>query len=150
MPIAGPVLFITASAVLALSELVAPSAEAQTCQLLPSGVGRACFVSTTGHDDNAGTLLQPLRSIERGISVLQAGDVLTLRDSVYVEPIKVTGKHGTRSRPIVIRARSGGRVFVDGSLTEFRTLVNDDWEVVAGDPFDQSTPPAARGIGGEP
>jgi hypothetical protein len=142
MSIADPALFVSASAVLALSALLAAPAGAQACQPLPSGAGKECFVSPTGHDGNPGTLLQPLRSIARGIAVLQAGDVLTLRGGVYVEPIRMTGKHGTRSRPVVIRARPGERAFVDGSLPEFRTLDNDDWEPVADDPSAQGAPHA--------
>ena len=104
------------------------------CQPRTDAVRRECFVSLSGNDANPGTITQPFRTIAKGVSVVQAGDVLNLRSGVYVEPVGIAGKHGTATaadrdpRPI-----PGSSAFIDGSLPEFRTLNNDDWEP-RGDP----------------
>jgi hypothetical protein len=45
------------------------------------------FVGTSGSDINPGTIDQPFRTIAKGVSVLQPGDVLNLRQGIYVEPV---------------------------------------------------------------
>jgi len=97
-------------------------------------------VSLTGSDAAPGTLARPFRTIARGISVVQAGDVLSLRGGVYVESVRIAGKHGTAWRPIIIRSYPGERAFIDGSLPQFRALNNDDWEPVPAD-VDDVVPP---------
>ena len=101
------------------------------CQPRSGGTGKECFVSLTGNDANPGTIKQPFRTIAKGVSVVQAGDVLSLRKGVYVEPVVITGQARHLSRPIVLRSYLGERVLIDGSLPEFRTLNNDDWERAA-------------------
>jgi hypothetical protein len=109
--------------------LLAASAPAQElCQPRTDAPGRECFVSLAGNDVNPGTQARPFRTIARGVSVVQAGDVLSLRGGVYVETVVVAGKQGTAARPIVIRSHPGEQASIDGSLAEFRTLNNADWE----------------------
>ena len=97
-------------------------------------------MSLTGSDADPGTLARPFRTIARGISVVQAGDVLSLRGGVYVESVRIAGKHGTPLRPIIIRSYPGERAVIDGSLPQFRALNNDDWELATGD-SDDVVPP---------
>jgi hypothetical protein len=98
------------------------------CQPRNDAPGRECFVSLAGNDANPGRITQPFRTIAKGVSIVQAGDVLSLRSGVYVEPVVIAGKHGTSAQPLVIRSYPGERAFIDGSVTEFRTLNNQDWE----------------------
>jgi hypothetical protein len=98
------------------------------CQPRTDGAGRECFVSTGGNDLHAGTLAQPFRTIAKGVSVLQPGDILNLRHGVYVEPVSIVGKHGTAANPIVIRAYPGEAAYIDGSVAAFRQMNNSDWE----------------------
>jgi hypothetical protein len=98
------------------------------CQPRTDASGSECFVTLAGSDANQGTITQPFRTIAKGVSVMQAGDVLSLRQGVYVEPVVIAGKHGTAASPIVIRSYPGEEAFIDGSVTEFRTLNNKDWE----------------------
>jgi Right handed beta helix region/Protein of unknown function (DUF1565) len=86
------------------------------------------FVSPSGSDNNTGTLSQPFRTVAKGISVLGAGDILNLRQGEYVESVEVKSKHGLAEAPIVIRSFPGERATIDGSVHQFRTLNNDDWE----------------------
>jgi hypothetical protein len=46
---------------------------------------KTVYVSTAGHDFNAGTLSNPYATIRKGISVLRSGDTLYLRGGRYVE-----------------------------------------------------------------
>ena len=102
------------------------------CQPRTDAPGRECFVSLAGRDTNPGTITQPFRTIAKGVSVVQAGDVLSLRQGVYVEPVKIAGKQGTATRPIVIRSYPGEQATIDGSVPEFRTLNNQDWVPASG------------------
>jgi hypothetical protein len=116
-----------------LGLLLAPAAaRAQTvCQPRTDGPGRECYVAKSGNDANPGTLARPFRTIARGVSVLQAGDALSIRHGVYVEAVALVGKHGTASQPIVIRGYEGETAYLDGSVAEFRDLHNADWEPAA-------------------
>ena len=78
------------------------------CSALGNGAwGAEYFVSLSGKDTNAGSLTQPLRTIAKGVSLLQPGDVLNLRQGVYVEPVLITAKKGAVAQPIVIRSYPG-------------------------------------------
>ncbi|MGH9162006.1 MAG: hypothetical protein ACRD2X_18720, partial [Vicinamibacteraceae bacterium] len=117
------------STIAALTILGPVATQAQDlCQPRSDSAGRECFVSLSGNDANQGTIAEPFATIAKGISVLQAGDVLSLRGGVYVEPVVVAGKHGAEAQPIVIRSYPGEQASVEGSLPEFRALNNEDWE----------------------
>ncbi len=45
------------------------------------------YVSLSGNDSNSGTLSLPFRTINKGLSVLRAGDILYLRGGTYAERI---------------------------------------------------------------
>jgi hypothetical protein len=102
------------------------------CQPRPDAPGREYFVSLAGRDTNPGTITQPFRTIAQGVSVVQAGDILSLRQGVYVEPVRIASKCGTATRPIVIRSYPGEQATIDGSMPEFRTLNNQDWVPASG------------------
>ncbi|MGH9630740.1 MAG: DUF1565 domain-containing protein [Bryobacteraceae bacterium] len=117
------------SAISLFAALDAGTATAQTlCQPQTDSSGRECFVSLTGNDSNPGTITQPFRTIAKGVSTVQAGDILNLRGGEYVEPVIITAKHGTAALPIMMRSYPGENASIDGSLPEFRTLNNQDWE----------------------
>jgi len=91
------------------------------------------YISNSGNDNNPGTLTQPFRTIAKGVSVLQAGDILNLRHGIYVEFVDISGKHGqpvddNNDGNIVIRSYPGEHAYIDGSLLQFRKLSNEDWE----------------------
>lgn len=111
------------------SHLTAAMALGLLCSTLGTGArGAEYFVSLSGKDANAGSLTQPLRTIAKGVSLLQPGDVLNLRQGVYVEPVLITAKKGTVAQPIVIRSYPGESAYIDASVPQFRTLNNNDWE----------------------
>ena len=81
------------------SHLIAAITLGLLCSALGNGAwGAEYFVSLSGKDTNAGGLTQPLRTIAKGVSLLQPGDVLNLRQGVYVEPVLITAKKGTAAR----------------------------------------------------
>lgn len=100
----------------------------QLCEPRTDAPGRACFVAKSGNDAHPGTFARPFRTIAKGVSILQPGDILNLRGGVYVEPVAIVGKHGTAVDPIVIRTYPGETAYIDGSVSEFRTANNADWE----------------------
>lgn len=85
------------------------------------------FVAPGGNDTNPGSQDRPFRTAGQGISVLLAGDVLNLRQGVYVGPVSIAGKHGTAANPIVIRSYPGEAAYLDGSFPGFRQRGNADW-----------------------
>lgn len=87
------------------------------------------FVSLSGSDDNPGNSIdRPFATITKGISMLEAGDVLNLREGNYVESVVIVGKHGTPGHPIVIRSFPGEHATIDGCLPQFCSANNDEWE----------------------
>jgi hypothetical protein len=105
------------------------------CQPRTDAAGRECFVSLTGNDNNPGTITQPFRTIAQGVRVVQQGDILSLREGVYVEPVAIASKKGTAAKPIVIQSYPGEQAVIDGSVPEpadprdsFRTLNNRAWQ----------------------
>src|SRR5262245_1054959 len=72
--------------------------------LLTGGVLSPCiatattyYVATTGSDANPGSQSQPFRTIDRGVSALQAGDTLYIRGGTY-NPGRF-GKHASVPLP---------------------------------------------------
>jgi Protein of unknown function (DUF1565) len=126
---ANPLSRVAASTVCVFVILAGAAVKGQgLCQPRTGITGKECFVSLTGNDANRGTIKRPFRTIAKGVSVVQAGDVLSLRGGVYVESVVIADKRGELSRPIVLRSYPGEQALIDGSLPEFRTLNNDDWE----------------------
>lgn len=51
-----------------------------------SETGATYFVATDGSDENPGSMAEPFRTIERGVSVLQGGDTLYIRQGSSRRP----------------------------------------------------------------
>lgn len=75
------------------------------------------YVSPTGNDGNSGTSPStPWRSLNKGMSVLKAGDTLLMRGGVYYESRSVTlGGVGASSQPITVAAYGNEVPIIDGS-----------------------------------
>lgn len=70
------------------------------------------YVSTTGNDGNAGTEVDPWRTIAHGLSVAVAGDVVLVRGGTYTERVSF-GRSGTATDPITLRAYPGETPILD-------------------------------------
>jgi hypothetical protein len=102
------------------------------------------FVSLTGDDFNPGTSAgQPFRHVQHGVDKLKdPGDVLQIREGVYVESVVVDGKVGgiDNDSKITIKAFDGEDVVIDAGYEHrdigairFREPSNGLWHLV-GDP----------------
>jgi parallel beta-helix repeat protein len=78
------------------------------------------YVATDGNDADQGTESRPFGTIKKGLSVMQAGDTLYLRDGTYNEGIdsqNQTIPSGTSwSTPVTIGAYPGETVTLNGSV----------------------------------
>ncbi|GCE15142.1 right-handed parallel beta-helix repeat-containing protein [Tengunoibacter tsumagoiensis] len=78
--------------------------------------GAVYYVSTTGNDNNVGTIDQPFASISRAGSVAKAGDRIDVRGGVYALSDGVLiGTTGSPGALITYEAYPGEQVILDGS-----------------------------------
>ena len=83
------------------------------------------YVATTGNNSNPGSQTQPFRTINKGFSVLSAGDTLEIKGGTYPESIHLTGGFPTGnswSNPVTIKA-------ADGETVTVRPNVAGEWQV---------------------
>lgn len=64
------------------------------------------FVATNGSDTNAGTSTAPFKTVTKALSVTQPGEGIMIKSGTYTEKVKITGKNGTPSAPIIIIGES--------------------------------------------
>ena len=85
------------------------------------------FVSTRGNDAATGNSANtPYATIVKGVSMLKAGDTLTILPGEYSEAVEVRKLAGTKEAPITIHAQREGTVLVRGDVEVA------GWETVAG------------------
>lgn len=76
------------------------------------------YVSTQGLDVNAGTLLQPVRTIGRAYSLAGPGTTINVAPGVYDDYTSGwglrLGKSGTASSPIILKSQTRGGAIIDG------------------------------------
>ncbi|MBI2442403.1 MAG: right-handed parallel beta-helix repeat-containing protein [Candidatus Levybacteria bacterium] len=78
-----------------------------------AATGQTFYVSPSGNDTNPGTESQPFKTIQKGINVTKAGDVVIVKKGTYVPdgdyvarhiPLSGLGANGTSTAPITIKA----------------------------------------------
>lgn len=74
--------------------------------------GSTYYVAQTGSDSSPGTLSQPFQSFARGVSVLQPGDTLYIREGIWTEQIRLVDKTGTPGNYITIAGYPGETVTI--------------------------------------
>lgn len=80
-----------------------------------SGAPRTLVVATNGNDSAAGTLAQPLRTIQKAVDLAAPGDTIAVRGGTYALTDNITiTTSGTASLPITLGAHQGERVVIDG------------------------------------
>ena len=72
------------------------------------------YVAPDGNNIDSGNFQNPWKTIKYGISDLQAGDTLYIRDGKYSEVFKISNKLGNEGNPIVISGYSEERPVIDG------------------------------------
>lgn len=61
------------------------------------------YVSTTGNDNNPGTITVPFLTIQKGADVSNPGDTIIVQSGTYIEEINIT-KSGSPDNPITFKA----------------------------------------------
>ena len=70
------------------------------------------FVATSESDRADGTSAQPFQNVERALPGVKPGDEIVILAGVYPRAFEITGVHGTKENPIVIRAERNKRVLI--------------------------------------
>lgn len=92
--------------------------------------GRSYYLAPTGRDEQPGTLEAPWRTLRHAVTRLAVGDTLFLRAGRYHEGNITVGLQGTVAEPITIQSYPGERAVIDGSVPDFSTAPNTEWELV--------------------
>jgi alpha-L-arabinofuranosidase len=94
-------------------------------------------VAIDGNDSNPGTISAPLRTIQRGASLAQPGDIITVHAGVYRERINPPRGGNSDTRRIVYRAAPGEKVEIKGSepVKGWVKIEGDVWQVTIPNAF---------------
>jgi len=85
--------------------------------LVSAADGAEYFVSPRGNDAAAGSAASAaLATVGKGVSLLKAGDTLTILPGEYREAVEVRKLMGTKDAPITIRAQRAGTVLLRGDV----------------------------------
>lgn len=77
--------------------------------------GDAFYVSTSGSDSNTGTSDSPWKTIQYGVSQMQAGTTLRIMAGTYTERVQLSIDASSSSDGILIRNHGDGSVIIDGT-----------------------------------
>jgi len=81
-------------------------------QLKAAAIGTKYFVAKSGNNADAGTLLKPFLTIQKGLSVANAGDTVFVKGGIYQEYVSFP-KSGTIGNPIVLKNYAQDIVTID-------------------------------------
>jgi hypothetical protein len=91
------------------------SATATVTIRLPSRSGVTYYVSTSGNDNNAGTLAAPWRTIQKAANTVQAGDTVQVRAGTYNEVVTLKTSGNSTQGYITFANYPGEAPIVDGT-----------------------------------
>jgi hypothetical protein len=91
------------------------SATATVTIQLPSRSGVTYYVSTSGNDNNAGTLAAPWRTIQKAANTVQAGDTVQVRAGTYSEVVTLKTSGNSTQGYITFANYPGEAPIVDGT-----------------------------------
>src|SRR5947209_2610425 len=91
------------------------SATATVTIQLPSRSGVTYYVSTSGNDNNAGTLAAPWRTIQKAANTVQAGDTVKVRAGTYNEVVTMKTSGNSTQGYITFANYPGEAPIVDGT-----------------------------------
>jgi hypothetical protein len=80
-----------------------------------SAAGSTYYVSTTGLDNNPGTLASPWKTIQKAANTVTAGDTVYIRGGTYHEKVTLANKQGSSNAWITFSAYNSETVIVDGN-----------------------------------
>lgn len=79
-----------------------------------SGCDRSYFVAPDGSDENAGTIKQPFKTIQKCANIAQPGEKCLIRKGIYRETIRPKSS-GTKEKPITFAAYKNEKVTISGT-----------------------------------
>jgi hypothetical protein len=91
------------------------SATATVTIQLPSRSGVTYYVSTSGNDNNAGTLAAPWRTIQKAANTVQPGDTVQVRAGTYNEVVTLKNSGNSTQGYITFANYAGEAPIVDGT-----------------------------------
>lgn len=71
-------------------------------------------VAPGGSDEQPGTLAAPFATIQHALAQAKPGEVVALREGVYRQAVKLTGKSGTEGAPITLTAYGQEKPVISG------------------------------------
>ncbi|MGB9434875.1 MAG: putative Ig domain-containing protein, partial [Candidatus Acidiferrum sp.] len=77
--------------------------------------GSAFYVSTSGSDSNAGTILSPWKTIQHAADSVQAGDTVYVRAGTYNESVTIAVSGSTTAGSVIFQNYPGETAIVDGT-----------------------------------
>jgi hypothetical protein len=103
-----------------VTDSTAPTAQTATANLSitvnAASSGGSHYVSTTGNDNNAGTLTSPWRTIQHAVNTVTiAGDTIYVRGGVYGERVSMSHSGNATGGPITLQSYPGELAIVDGT-----------------------------------
>ena len=91
------------------------SATATVTIQLPSRSGTTYYVSTSGNDNNTGTLSAPWRTIQKAANTVKAGDTVQVRAGTYNEIVTMKTSGNSTAGYITFQNYPGEAPIVDGT-----------------------------------
>src|ERR1700690_1327355 len=76
--------------------------------------GATYYISTTGSDNNPGTIGSPWRTIQHAANTVTAGAAVYVFGGIYNESVSFPNS-GTASAPITFQSYPGGTAVIDGT-----------------------------------
>lgn len=98
---------------------------------------REYHVSKTGNDNNKGTLISPLLTIQAAADIAQPGDTITVHAGIYRERVNPPRGGISDNIRIVYRAAKGEKVVIKGSeeVKGWKWVKNDTWFLILPNTF---------------
>ncbi|NTV31001.1 hypothetical protein HGA91_03430 [candidate division WWE3 bacterium] len=81
-----------------------------------TAAGATYYMSPSGIDTNPGTSAQPVKTLKKALSLVQAGDTVIIRNGTYKEIVDLTlTTKGTANAPITVKGETPGQALFDAS-----------------------------------
>ncbi len=103
------IIITTITAVFFLAIFLSQPFQSPSVETLGSTTGTTFYVAKNGNDTNAGTEASPFLTIARGVSTLNPGDTLLVKDGIYEEALDCSTNDncipsGESNRPVTLKS----------------------------------------------